>query len=88
MNPALIQVELQLTRLKHKHLSPQIHFATLTHDNQIEAVQFSVETETVLLLENDNCHLNLVDFRDDQFPIRNNNKVEKIFTKPLVIFSL
>ena len=54
----------------------------------IEPVQFLVETEIALPLENDNCHLILSDFRDDQFPILNKNKVEKIFTKPLVIFSL
>ena len=30
----------------------------------------------------------LADFRNDQFAIRNSDKVEKIFIKPPVIFSL
>ena len=42
------QKELELNQLKQKQLPPQIHFATLKHDNQIKPVNYLVKHETIL----------------------------------------
>ena len=43
-----IQKELHLTHFDHKQFPLFIHFASLTHDNEIKPVKFLVRHETVL----------------------------------------
>ena len=81
------QEELQLNQRKHKHLLPQIHFATLKSDYQIRYVLYLVEQEFVLRSQNDSCHPVLADFAKDEFSNRKNEKGENIITKPLDPFS-
>ena len=50
------QKELQPIQLKQRHVPPQIHFATLIHDDQIKLVHFMVRHETVLPSKKDDCH--------------------------------
>ena len=78
-----VQNDMQLNQLKHKDLSPQIHFATLIYDKQIKSVHILVEHGTVLPSQKDNCHSILADFRIDQFSISNIYEEENIIIKPL-----
>ena len=48
MRRSFIQEELLLNQLKLKQIPPKFHFATLTLNNPIKPVHFSVENETVL----------------------------------------
>ena len=82
------QKELQLNQLKHKHFSPQIHFATLTHDNQISPVHYLAKHSVLLPSRKDDCHPILVDFRIDNFSNHNNDKGGNIMFKPLDSFSM
>ena len=81
------QKQLQLSLLKHQQLPPQIHFSTLTHDNQITTVHYLVQHENVLLSQKDDCHPILVDFGNDQFCSHINDRGANIVFKPLVAFS-
>ena len=74
LNRSSTQKELQRNQLEHKQLPPQIHSATLTHDKQIKPVHFLIKHETVLPSQEDDFHPILVDFEDDQFSIRINDK--------------
>ena len=79
LNRSFFQEELQLNHVKHNQLPPQVPCETLTHDDQIEhrPVHFLIEHETVLPSLRDDCHLGLADFRQDQFPIRDDIEAEK-----------
>ena len=80
----LTENELELNHLKHKQLLPQISFATVAQDIQINHVQSLVNLETNFPSQKDACHQNLADFGNDNFSIRANDKGEKILLKPLV----
>ena len=86
---SFIQEELQLNQVKHKQLTPQVLFATLTHDDQIKfkPVHCLVKHETVLPSLEDDCHPGLAHFGKDQFLIGNDNEGENIVIKALDSFS-
>ena len=75
--------ETQLKQLTHKQLPEKIHFATLTHDKQINPVHFLVKLETVFPSQPDDCHRILADSRIAQFSIIIIDKRENIRTKPI-----
>ena len=50
--------DLQVNQMKHKQRPPEAYFATLTPDNQIKHVQYSMKLETVLPSQKHGCHLN------------------------------
>ena len=68
-----------MNQLKHKQLPPQIHFAILTHDNQIKPVHCLVKLETVLPSQEDDCHPILANFGNEEFSFRitENEKTSK-----------
>ena len=77
---SFIQEELQLNHGKHKHLTPQVLFATLTHDDRIKfkPVDCLVKHETVLPSLKNDCHWGLAHSRNDQFPIRKDKEGERM----------
>ena len=85
---SFLQEELQLNLVKHKQLPPQVLFATLTHDDQIKLkrVNCLVKQETVLPPLKDDCHPGLAHFRNDQFPLGNDNEGEKNVIETLESF--
>ena len=74
LSSSFTQQERQLNELKDKQLPPQIHFATMTHDNQIKPVHCLVKHETVHPSQKDEYHTILADFVNDHFSFRNNDK--------------
>ena len=83
LSHSFTQEEIQLNQRKHKHLSPQIHFAALTDDNQIRPVQYLVKNLVLLPSQKDDCHPILVVFGIDHFSNRNIDRGENIMFKPL-----
>ena len=69
--------ELTLNHLKHKHIHPQPHFASLTHDYQTKPVHFLVKHENVLPSVEDDCHPFSTHFGNNQFAIRINDNGKK-----------
>ena len=78
LSRSFIQEELQLNHVKHKQLPPRVHFATLTHDDQIKfkPVNCLVKHETVLPSLKDDCHSGLAHFGNDQILIGIDNEGE------------
>ena len=79
--------QLQIHQLRHKQLSPQIDFSIMK-DNQIKPVHYLVKHEEIKYNQKSDCHPILVDYGEDQFSIRTNNKGEDIHIKPLDSFSV
>ena len=50
-------------------MPPQFHFASLTHDNQIEHVHYLVKHQNVLPSQKDDCHPILADFGNNLSPL-------------------
>ena len=87
LNRYCTQRELQLNQLEHKCLHPQIHFATLTHDNHINPVNYLVRHENLLTSQKDDCYPSIADFKNDQLSILIFYKGEIIKNNPLESFS-
>ena len=75
------QNDLQLIQLKHKHLSPQIHFATLAHVYQMKLVHILVEEGTGPPSQKNHCHPIIDDFGNDHFIIAIIDEVENVIMK-------
>ena len=88
---SFFQEKLQLNHGKHKQLTPQVLFATLTHDDQIKFKPVHwhclVKHETVLLPLKDDCHPGPAHIGKDHFLIGNVNEGEIIVIKTLDSFS-
>ena len=89
LSRSFFQKQLQPNHVKHKHLPPQILFATLTHDDQIKLkpVHCLVKHETVLPSLKDDCHPGLAHFDNDQFPICKDKEGEENVIRTLDSFS-
>ena len=87
LSHSFTQENLQLNQLKQKQLPPQLLFATLTQNSQIEPLQFLDNHETVLPSQKNDCPSILAGFGTDQFSIRINVTRKKVIIKPLVPFS-
>ena len=85
---SFVQEELQLNHVKHKQLHPQVLFATLTHDDQINftPVNCLVKHETVLPSLKGDYHPGPAHFGNHQFAMRNDKEVEKNVVKKLESF--
>ena len=81
------QKEIQQNQPKHRQIRPQIHFATLTCDNQIKPVHYLAKHEKVLPSQKVDCHPILADFGNDQFSMSIIDNGENIRIKPLDSFS-
>ena len=81
------QNDLQLIQLKHKYLSPQIHFATLAHVYQMKLVHNLVEDGTVPPSQKNHCHPIKADFGNDHFIIPIIDEVENVIMKFLYSIS-
>ena len=77
---SFFQEKLQLNHGKHKQLTPQVLFATLTHDDQIKfkPAHCLVKHETALPSLKDDCHPGLAHIGNDQFSIRKDKEGEKM----------
>ena len=80
---SLSQKNLLPNQLKHKNLPPQVHFATLTPDNQNNPVQSLVKQDTVIPSQKDDCQPILADFGNDLFSFRIEDTGNNITIKPL-----
>ena len=76
LSRSFFEEELQLNRVKHKQVLPQVLFETLTRDDEIKLkpVHCFFENETVLPSLKNDCLPGLADFRNDPFPNRNDNE--------------
>ena len=86
---SFFQEKLQLNHGKHKQLTPQVLFATLTHDDQIKfkPAHCLVKHETALPSLKDGCHPGPAHIGKDRFLIGNDNEGEIIVIKTLDSFS-
>ena len=80
------KAELQLNRLKHKQLPPQINFAPL-QNGTLKPVHYLFKHEEILPHQKHDSHPILADYGTDQFSIRNNDKGNDIVVKHLHSFS-
>ena len=80
------KAELQLNKLKHKQLPPQIDFALL-QNGTLEPVHYLIKHEEILPHQKHDSHPILAEYGTDQFSIRINDKGNYIIVKPLQSFS-
>ena len=86
LSRSFTKAELQLNRLKHKQLPPQIDFALL-QNNTLKPVHYLIKHEEILPHQKHDSHPILADYGTDQFSIRINDEGNDIVVKPLQSFS-
>ena len=86
LSRSFTKAELQLNKLKHKQLPPQIDFALL-QDNTLKPVHYLIKHEEILPHQKHDSDPILADYGTDQFSIRINDKGNDIVVKPLQSFS-
>ena len=86
LSRSFTKAELQLNKLKHKQLPPQIDFALLQHGT-LKPVHYLIKHEEVLPHQKHESHSILADYGTDQFSIRINDKGNDHFIKPLQSFA-
>ena len=74
--------QLQIHQLRHKQLPPQRDFSIMK-DNQLKPVHYLVKHEEIKYSKKNDCHPIQVDYGEDQFSIRINNKGEDFHIKPV-----
>ena len=72
--------------MKHKQIPPQFDFALL-QNGTLQPVHYLIKHEEILPHHKHDSHPILADYGTDQFSIRNNDKGNDIFVKPLHSFS-
>ena len=87
LSRSFTKAELQLNKLKHKQLPPQIDFAILQNDT-LTPVHYLIKHEEILPHQKHDSHPILVDNGTDQFSIRINDKGNDIVVEPLQSFAL
>ena len=80
LSRSFTKAELQIKKLKHKQLPPQIDFALL-QNGTLKPVHYLIEHEEILPLQKHDSHPILADYGTDQFSIRINDKGNDIVVK-------
>ena len=76
-----------MNQIKHKELSAQFVSATVTHENKLKRVHYSVKHETVLPPQKEDYHPISTDIENDQISFRISAERDKKLIKPLVSLS-
>ena len=86
LSRSFTKAELQINKIKHKQLPPQIVFAILQNDTP-KPVHYLSKHEEIIPHQKHDSHPILADYGTDQFSIRINDKGIDIIIKPLQSFS-
>ena len=76
-----------MCHLRHKTISPHTEFLHLKRNISLKQVHYLVEQEKVLPTQKNDCHPVLVDYDDDQFTLRSQDKGNTFTYFPLNYFS-
>ena len=77
----------KICQLQHKTLPPHIDVLQLKNDNMLKPIHYLVKHKNVLPTQKNDSHLILVDYGDDQFTLRIQDKGNTVKYTPLDSFS-
>ena len=72
-------------QLQYETLPPHIDFLQLKNDNILKPIHYLVKHEEVLPTHKNDSHLILVDYRDDLFTLRIQDKGNIVKNTPLIL---
>ena len=83
----LSTINTKTCQLQHKTIPPHIDFLQLKNNNILKPIHYLVKHEDVLPIQNNDSHLILADYGDDQLTLRIQDKGNIVKNTPLDCFS-